>query len=121
MVRISFVASALAALLCAAAGAHAHAFLDHASPAVGSTVHGSPSELSLWFTQELEPAFSTVRVVDQAGHEMDKGDKAVDPGDRTLLKVSLPALPPGTYKVIWRVLSVDTHTTEGDFKFTVAP
>lgn len=124
MVRISFVAgalAALAALLCAAAGAHAHAFLDHANPAVGSTVHGSPSELSLWFTQELEPAFSTVRVVDQAGREMDKGDKSVDPGDRTLLKVSLPALPPGTYKVIWRVLSVDTHTTEGDFKFTVAP
>ncbi len=29
--------------------------------------------------------------------------------------------PTGTYKVIWRVLSVDTHTTEGDFKLTVAP
>jgi len=124
MARISFNAAALvgtAVLLFGAVEALAHAFLDHATPAVGSTVHGSPSELSLWFTQELEPAFSTVQVVDQAGREVDKGDKAVDPSDRTLLKVSLPALPPGTYKVIWRVLSVDTHTTEGDFKFTVAP
>jgi len=25
-----------------------------------------------------------------------------------------------TYKVIWRVLSVDTHVTEGDFTFSVA-
>ena len=124
MIRISFVGAAPvagAALLCGAAGALAHAFLDHADPAVGSTVHGSPPELSLWFTQELEPAFSTVEVVDQSGQEVDKRDKSVDPTDRTLLRVSLPTLPPGTYKVIWHVLSVDTHTTHGDFKFTVAP
>lgn len=124
MIRISFISSALiasAAFLCGAGGALAHAFLDHANPAVGSTVHGSPAELSLWFTQELEPAFSTVEVVDQSGREVDKHDKSVDPSDRTLLKVSLPTLPPGTYRVIWHVLSVDTHTTQGDFKFTVAP
>jgi copper resistance protein C len=30
-------------------------------------------------------------------------------------------LAPGSYKVIWRVLSVDTHVTEGDYKFRVAP
>ena len=39
----------------------------------------------------------------------------------TVLLVSLPQLAPGTYKVTWRVLSVDTHVTEGDFTFDVAP
>jgi len=33
--------------------------------------------------------------------------------------VSLPPLPNGTYRVFWRVLSVDTHATEGDYTFEV--
>ena len=47
--------------------AGAHAFLDHATPAVGSVVHGAPAQVRLWFTQELEPAFSSVRVFDRSG------------------------------------------------------
>jgi methionine-rich copper-binding protein CopC len=101
--------------------AAAHAFLDHAAPRVGSTVSAPPSELRLSFTQELEPAFSTVEVMDESGTKVDKGDVEVDPHDATILHVSLNPLPPGTYKVIWRVVSVDTHPTEGDFTFQVAP
>ena len=39
--------------------------------------------------------------------------RELDRGDGTQLRVPLKALPPGTYKVIWRVLSVDTHRTQG--------
>ena len=99
--------------------AGAHAFLDHATPAVGSAVHGAPAQVKLWFTQELEPAFSSVRVMDRSGRQVDKGDPQVDRADATLLQVSLPQLAPGTYRVAWRVLSVDTHVTEGDFTFDV--
>ena len=38
-----------------------------------------------------------------------------------MLRVTLAPLAPGTYRVVWRVLSVDTHVTEGDFTFTVVP
>jgi copper resistance protein C len=100
------------------AWATAHAFLDHASPPVGSTVRAPPPEVRLWFTQELEPAFSTVAVADAAGKRVDKGDVKVE-GDGTVLRVSLPALDPGRYKVTWRALSVDTHVTEGDFTFEI--
>jgi methionine-rich copper-binding protein CopC len=34
--------------------------------------------------------------------------------------VSVPQLAPGRYQVKWRVLSVDTHVTEGDYSFDVA-
>jgi len=105
----------------AAPQAAAHAFLDRSEPRVGSTVHESPAELRLSFTQELEPAFSTVQVRDQGGVQVDKGDAQVDVGDATILRVSLNPLPPGTYKVTWRVVSVDTHPTEGDFTFQVTP
>lgn len=114
-------AVALLAVLTFPAGALAHAFLDRALPAVGSTVHGPPAELRLWFTQELEPAFSTVRVFDRNGRQVDRMDKQLDRSDATLLKVSLPRLAPGIYRVVWRVLSADTHVTEGDFTFEVVP
>jgi len=111
----------LASAILAPADAVAHAFLDHTIPSVGSTVHGSPGEVKAWFTQALEPAFSSLRVVDQNGAQVDRQNGAVDPSDRALMKVSLPSLSPGRYKVFWRALSVDTHTTEGDFTFEVLP
>ena len=101
--------------------AGAHAFLDHATPAVGSAVRASPAQVKLWFTQQLEPAFSTARVADRTGKQVDKGDSEVDRTDAAQLRVSLPQLAPGTYRVTWRVLSVDSHVTEGDFTFDVVP
>ncbi len=97
----------------------AHAHLDHASPAVGSTVATAPSAVLLWFTETLEPKFSTVEVHNAQGAAVQAGKATVDPANGAELRVSLKSLPPGTYKVIWRVLSVDTHRTQGDFSFTV--
>jgi copper resistance protein C len=99
--------------------AWAHAFLDHAEPKVGGTVASSPPEIKIWFTQELEPAFSTIEVQDAQGNEVDKKDVHLDDKDKTLLIVSVPPLPDGTYSVTWHVTSVDTHRTQGHFEFTV--
>jgi methionine-rich copper-binding protein CopC len=115
------LALAFAIAVASSPAAVAHAFLDHALPAVGSQVRGVPASVTLWFTQELEPAFSTIKVLDAQGREVDRADKSVDPRDRTVLRVSLSPLAPGMYRVVWRVLSVDTHVTEGDFTFTVVP
>src|SRR5262245_22911391 len=106
-------------LLAAAGGAFAHAHLDRASPAVGSTVMTAPKEVVLWFTNQLEPAFSSIEVRDEKGASVQAGRATVDRGDRTQLRVPLKALSPGSYKVMWRVLSVDTHRTQGDFTFRV--
>ena len=115
-------ATALCVLLTAAGPgrAFAHAFLDHAEPRVGSQGPG-PAEVKVWFTEEIEPAFSGVRVLDAGGNEVDGKDARVDPNDKTLLVVSLPRVPPGTYKVVWHVVSADTHRTQGEFRFVVKP
>ena len=112
---------ALPALLLGASVALAHAFLDRAMPAVGSTVHQSPTEVRLRFTEAIEAALSSARVEDAAGHTVSTGPAKPDTSDRQVLVVPVGALPPGSYKVFWRVLSVDTHVTTGDFRFTVAP
>ncbi len=112
--RISIVLFLLLALGTRAVGAHA--FLDHASPLVGSTVRSAPRDVSLWFTQDLEPAFSSVQVTDANGARVDQG-KAQIRGN--VMRIGLKHLSPGTYRVRWRALSVDTHTTEGSFSFSV--
>jgi methionine-rich copper-binding protein CopC len=43
----------------------------------------------------------------------------VDSSDPSLLQLAVPALSPGNYKVTWKVMSVDTHMTVGNFAFTV--
>ena len=98
----------------------AHAFLQRAEPAVGSTVQASPSEVRVLFTEKIEPAISTVQVFDASGKEVDKRDMYLDRLNHALLRISLPRLEAGTYKVVWRAVSVDTHVTEGSFTFRVA-
>jgi methionine-rich copper-binding protein CopC len=107
------------AVIIAAAAARAHAFLDHANPAVGSSLPTAPAAVTMWFTQQLEPAFTTATVSDKSGNRVDAGPAQVDVNDPTELRVPLKPLPPGTYTVSWHALSVDTHTTTGHFTFTV--
>jgi len=53
---------------------------------------------------------------------VDKKDTHLDGHDRNVAShLAEPSLAPGAYKVIWRVTSVDTHVTNGDFRFEVAP
>ncbi len=115
MAKFLGVVSLLTALL-AASAAQAHAFLDHASPLVGSTVATAPPELTLTFTQNLESAFSTVTVTGPNGARVDTGKAQVS---GNTMRVGLKAAGPGTYRVRWHVLSVDTHTTQGSFTFRV--
>jgi len=100
----------------ATAAAHAHAFLDHASPLVGSTVATAPHEVALTFTQNLEAAFSSVQVTDPKGARIDTGKPQIS---GNTMRVGLKASGPGRYHVHWNALSVDTHKTEGNFSFTV--
>jgi methionine-rich copper-binding protein CopC len=103
-------------LVLASGAAQAHAFLDHAEPRVGNKIASPPHQVTLWFTQKLEPAFSSVTVTNAAGERVDSGKARVS-GNQ--MSVSLRPGGAGTYRVNWRVLSVDTHTTDGSFTFQV--
>src|SRR5262249_31668221 len=109
----------IAAILAGAAAAYAHAHLDRASPAAGATLAAAPTEVTLHFTQQLEPKFSTIVVRDSPRRQVDKGDSPVNKKDAAVLKVSLQPLGSGVYKVEWRVTSVDTHSSKGEYNFRV--
>lgn len=111
---IAIVSLLITAFAAPAAWAHAH--LDHANPAVGATIPTAPQEVALWFTQNLEPAFSLVEVTDSSGARVDQGEAKVS---GNTMKIGLKTLSPGTYIVHWHAVSVDTHKTQGDFSFSI--
>jgi copper resistance protein C len=111
------------ALMALASDVVAHARLKRANPPVGGVVSASavPAELQVWFTEPVEPALSSLQVLGPDGARMDRDDLRLDAADHTQLRVTLLPLKPSTYRVVWRVVSIDTHRTNGSFPFRVEP
>lgn len=99
--------------------AAAHAFLDHSTPSADAALITPPKAVQLWFSRALEPAFSTVRVVDDKGKQVDDGKPVVSDDTPKLIQVALQPLSAGKYKVIWRIVALDGHKAIGEFAFTV--
>ena len=98
----------------------AHAFLDHAQPKVGSVVKESPAAVTIWFSEDVKPDFSKIEVFNSKAQPVDLKESKVNPGDRSQMTVSLPKLPPGSYKVVWNATCKLGHHTTGSFTFQVA-
>jgi methionine-rich copper-binding protein CopC len=111
----------MAAVGMAPAATRSHAFLNEAVPVVGGTLPASPKEIRLTFSETIEPRFSGIDLATSDGRTVATGAAAVDPADDKQLVLALPQLAPGRYRVRWHVVSIDTHRTEGEYSFTVAP
>jgi len=124
LIRRSLALGAAAAALGVAPSAppvDAHAVLVRSAPAGRTVLSHAPERVDLWFSEPLEPAFSTISVWSASGARVDRRDGAVAPADPRQLSVALDAIGPGTYTVRFRVLSVDGHVVESSFPFTVRP
>lgn len=108
-----------AACLSVPGKAFAHAQLEKSRPAPRASLKNAPQTVQLWFNEQLEPAFSIATVVDDKGKIVSSGPAHVDDADPKLLVVPVPVLGPGKYEVRYQVLSVDGHTVESSFRFTV--
>ncbi|MGV6395713.1 copper homeostasis periplasmic binding protein CopC [Pseudomonas caspiana] len=105
--------------------AFAHAHLDSQLPAADSTV-SSPKELRLKFSEGVEGKFTKISITSVAASGKNVVEPvpgiATDPADKTVLIVTPGApLAPGEYKVEWHAVSVDTHKSEGSYRFSVSP
>ncbi len=121
-IAVVLVASALAAVcaLSASGVASAHANLDRAEPAPGSTLPTSPRVVRIWFTEPLLATASGIEVLNTTGRRVDLADSKVDIGSPTSMSVSLPALLDGTYTVAWHnTSSADGHPLRNTYAFTV--
>ena len=123
---------ALCLLLLFPGVASAHAILLRSDPAKDAVLRVAPSQVRMWFSEDLNPAFSTASVIDAsnttasnvnaAGHRVDNRDAHVSPGDSKEMDVTLPPnLPPAAYLVLYQTDSAeDGHILRGSFLFFVA-
>ncbi len=99
--------------------AHAHATYVRSEPQSGGKLTG-PGRVTVYFTEDVDPGFSELQVLDVTLRRVDRRDTQPVPDDRRALSVGVPQLPDGTYTVSWRTLSaVDGHTVKGAFPLYV--
>ncbi|MGG5215193.1 MULTISPECIES: copper homeostasis periplasmic binding protein CopC [Rahnella] len=100
--------------------ASAHAHLKTETPAADAVLTASPTELSLGFSEGIEPNFSKISLKDASQKTMKTGKMTLAANDNTQVVLPLTdALAAGKYVVTWNVVSVDGHKTNGQYSFTV--
>ncbi len=102
--------------------ASAHAILLRSNPAADSVLSVAPQQVSMWFSEALNPALSTAVVINDQNKRFDNRDVHVSPNDPTEMALTLQSnLPPAVYIVIYRTDSaVDGHILRGSFIFSIA-
>lgn len=126
--RIAATRTGIAALLFIAFGlaipappVSAHSLVERSEPPANRLLLRPPSEIVLVFSEPVDPRRTEIRVLDQEGRRIDRGDFRFSADRRQArLPVTLPG--PGIYTVTWTTLStIDLHTYEGFFTFTLGP
>jgi methionine-rich copper-binding protein CopC len=102
--------------------ASAHAELVSSTPAANASLPESPGELSMTFTEPIDPATASVQLLDESQTAVKGVGEVQAPGNATTAQVALPKLDPGVYTVSYRVTSAtDGHVTAGIFAFQIDP
>lgn len=121
--KTRYIASLLliVALLIVTDTAQAHANLVISVPAANAVLHLAPEEIRLWFSERLEPQFSSITLLNSQGDRVETTASLVDSVDPTQLSVKPPrTLPNDVYTVSWQVISADDgHPSKGSFSFTI--
>lgn len=112
--------AAMAMVLCVyAASALAHSMLVKAEPPRRAVLTQSPTQIQLWFNEEIEGDYASLVVLDAEKHPVTEIKPQLAPNDRKSIVLPLPELSPGKYSVKFRVLSVDGHVVESYFDFSI--
>ncbi len=104
------------------ATASAHAILLRSDPAQDSVLSIPPQQVRMWFSEDLNPTFTTADVINGARERVDNHDAHISPNDTKEMDLTLkPNLPPAVYIVVYRTQSAaDGHILTGSFIFSVA-
>ena len=105
----------LALQLALAASASAHTRLGSSEPPDGAELAEAPTDIRLMFTGGFDSKLSGMELLDENGEPV-AGELRIE--QRTMT-YSVPELAPGAYRVNWRLLSADSHVTDGAFGFIV--
>lgn len=97
----------------------AHAKMVRSSPDQNAVLTESPKQVDVWFDDKVGTEYKALAVIDSKGNRVDNKDLAQETFDSAHLYTTLPLLPPDTYTVRYRVVSIDTHIVTGKYQFTI--
>jgi hypothetical protein len=117
--RVVLGVAMLMAMCVHAAPALAHSMLVKAEPPRRAVLAKAPTQVRLWFNEEIEGAYASLVVFDAGKSPVTEVKPQLAPDDPKSIVLPLPELTPGKYSVKFRVLSVDGHVVESSFEFTV--
>jgi len=112
-------AGAAVALFITPAIVFAHARLVRSSPTANASLPAPPDRIALWFSERPELRFTSVQLLDSAGHVIAMGAPRVDVDLAGVVAAITAPLGVGRYTVVWRTAAADGHPTSGNFAFTV--
>ncbi|WP_454149496.1 copper resistance CopC family protein [Microbacterium lacticum] len=107
--------------LAVATPAQAHDELVSSYPEAGSTITGSPAEITLSFSGELIAGMQSgaVEVITPDGQNIATDAPSED--GTSITQHLTPNPPAGMFTVRWKVVSSDGHPISGEYTYTVAP
>ncbi len=97
----------------------AHAGLMGSQPKDGEVLQANPGQISLRFTEALEPDLVAIHLYDWNGEEIRLEPPTLQPGDASQINAQLPDLKEGTYVAIVSVVSEDGHPVEERLSFSI--
>lgn len=104
----------------AASTSHRHLALRRAEPGVNDTIATSPTTITLWFTESVKAAGTSVRLIAADEHALTLGAVTVDAAAKAPAVVPVSeTLKPGAYVVQWKTMAEDGHPTSGKFSFVL--
>lgn len=106
-------------LVAPATTALAHAGLISSSPQDGELLKANPGQISIHFTETLEPDLVDIRLYDWNGEEVKLDRPVLKPGDASVALAKLSDLQEGTYVAIVSVVSEDGHPVEQRLTFSI--
>ena len=114
------VGAVMAVALCAhVTPALAHAALVKTEPPRRAILAKAPSQVQLWFNEEIESAYASLVVLDTGKNPVTGVKPQLASDNPKSIVLPLPELTPGKYSVKFRVLSLDGHVIQASFDFTV--
>lgn len=107
---------ALGFLLAGAAPASAHASLVRSDPSEGAVVATTPDVVTFTFDETIHTTTDSIQVFDASGDPVAATASSRD----EVLTADVPDhLTNGTYVVVWRVISADSHPVAGSLTFSI--
>ena len=103
------------------ASALAHANLVSSDPPTGSALAQAPKVITLEYSEDLDPTFTQVELLNGSFQVVIPGPGVIDPAKPKIMTLAVNTpIPDGIYSAVWKARSaVDGHITHGTVGFSV--